>query len=389
MALKINKKWIVQYLTLYPFFYPSGFNEYSVLYKSFFTVWLYCSMLMILVYFVNALCNNKFILRKQFVGVFTYFVTMATITLFIQGGIGEGLQKIFATPTLIIFLVLLFEENVTKGLHIISNICLFNNALNCTLFNPLLIKYITGTKYIENITFVGHVQMCSQLGLLGIALAILLLNYGYKQKALLLIVLSFITMIQSRAIASYIAFVALIFAFFFYRVGGKSLIASISPNFIFLIGTFIQTIIVPCVILYKFDFGARLFVWIDAIRKLSGHYLLGFGVHGVLLHTFWMEWTDSIGMNYAHNEIMQLFLDGGIILFICYMYMCLSLISNYSQKLGIKTKYWFNCILTLFMAIGTCESVTEYNYFYLFLLLMFFLPSFNTNLIKKTKRGLS
>ena len=103
--------------------------------------------------------------------------------------------------------------------------------------------------------------------------------------------------------------------------------------------------------------------------------LSGYGAYGVLIKTFWHDWENSNGMNYAHNEVLQLLLDGGIILLVAYIAMCIVLLRNRQQGVTKNVAYWFNAFLIAFLAVGICESLTEYNYFYIFLIINLFLPS--------------
>lgn len=379
MKVRLNYKNIAWYLILFPFLYPRGFSEYFPIYKHLMTFWLYIAIIGILFYFFVQFSREKIKIKDAFIYVILYFGAMLLETVLLQGGVNEGLQKVFATPSLFMLFMIAFRKKTKEVIIVIANILLCDNLLNCTIFNPLILKKILGNGYIANITFVGHVQMCAQIGVLGIAIAYCILHFGCKKKGKTLIVLSLITMLLSEAITSYIVSVIIVIAFLFYNYGGKYILARHSPKLIFVLGTILQAAIIPIVVYYKIDFGARYYVWIDALRQLADHYLTGFGVYGVSLHTFWMEWTGDTGMNYAHNEVLQILLDGGIVLLCCYVTMCLNLIKKYCAKKDLRTRYWFNCFLMLFMVVGLCDSITEYNYYYIFLLILLFLPEISLN----------
>lgn len=386
MKIRINRKKLESYFILFPFLYPRGFSEYFPIYKQGMTVWLYMAILWIIICFALKFIGGKLKVKNTILGIFLYFVIMLIETLILQGGVDEGLQKVFATPALFMFFFIAFRDKIKEIISVIGNILLFDMALNCTVFCPFLLEKLLGENYITNINFIGHVQICAQIGILGITVAYLILNFGYERRAKILILLSLTTMLISGAIASYISIILLIIAYLLYNHGGKCLITKFPPKLYFVLGTILQAVIVPIVIYYKIDFGARYYVWIDGVRKLTHHYITGFGVYGVLIYTFWMEWTDSIGMNYAHNEVLQILLDGGITLLCGYLIMCLSLIRRYSVKIDRRSRYWFNCFLILFLIIGVCESVTEYNYFYIFLLLLHFLPEIYMSCFKNKSR---
>lgn len=381
MRTRIKPKNSIWYIILFPFLYPRGFSEYFPIYKHIMTLWLYAAIIGILIYFAMQLGKDRLKMKTATVGIVLYFGIMLFETLVLQGGISEGLQKIFATPALFMFFLIAFRYKAVNVLLAMVNVLIFDSLLNCTVFCPAMLEKMMGADYITNICFIGHVQMCAQIGTLGVAIAYLVYKFGYKKRAMALYLLSIATMLISGAVASYIASAIIVFAYILYRAGSKYVLAKPSPKLIFVFGTMLQAIMIPIVIFYKLDFGARYYVWADAIMQLSHHYVTGFGVYGVLIHTFWMEWTGDLGMNYAHNEVLQVILDGGIILLISYIIMCLGLLNKYSDRIDKKTRYWFNCFLIIYMAVGVSDSVTEYNYFYMFLLLVLFLPELQRHFV--------
>ena len=136
-------------------------------------------------------------------------------------------------------------------------------------------------------------------------------------------------------------------------------------------GTLLQGLVVLFVIRYKIDFAARYYVYIDAASQIIAKPFIGYGIYGTLIHTFWMEWTNSSGMNYAHNEVLQQLLDGGILLLINYVIFNVALLRKKKNE-GNDTflMYWTNILLVLFLIDGFVESVTEYNYYYIFIILI-------------------
>lgn len=383
MKIKINRKNFKWYLILFPFLHPRGFSEYFPIYKNIMTIWLYIAVFGIVTYFIFSLGNGKVKVTASFFCVLLYFGVMLTETLLLQGKLGEGLQKMFATPALCMFFILVHNRSMRYIIDVIANILLFNSFLNCIVFNPMTLRYLMGNEYIENLSFIGHVQICAQIGTLGIMVAYLIIRFGDLKKGIVLILLSLMTMLISAAIASYVAIIIIVVAYLFYNFGEKAYFARISPKFIFLAGTVLQILVIPVVIYYRIDFQARYYVWFNAISQLPGHFLTGFGVYGVLIWTFWMEWTGSSGMNYAHNEVLQILLDGGIILLLCYVLMVTSLLKKYSSNIDSKTRYWVNCLLLVFLIDGICESVTEYNFFYIFLLIISFLPKIHDSFMEE------
>ena len=85
---------------------------------------------------------------------------------------------------------------------------------------------------------------------------------------------------------------------------------------------------------------------------------------------YWLSWQpDAIGFNYAHNTILQLLLDGGIVLAICFYIMINSCIDNI-RYIQTNTKFWLYSFLVIFLIIGFAESITDRVYFFIFLAMM-------------------
>ena len=380
MKIIYNPQKILYYFVLAPFLCPRGFSEFSTTYKRFVTIWLFFSILFIGLLFIYKLSLGKTKIKISFLGFTLYFGMMLIETLILQAGINEGLQKIFAAPALFIFLFLTLNNNASEVIIVISNIILVNTFLNCTFFLPQIMEIIANES-LYHINFVGHVQVAAQIGILGVILAYILLRFGYKRRAKSLVFFSSITMLISGTIASYISIAVLLSAYIIKKSRNKKLLTNISPPKIFLIGVLIQIIIIPIVIVFRIDFGARYFIWEDALKQLSDNCISGFGAFGVLIHTFW----SATGMNYAHNEILQILLDGGLLLLTCYLVMCLGLLKINWNLLDKSIRYWFNIVLILYMIIGIPDAVTEYNYYFIFLILFYFLPTIQMGFCKYKK----
>lgn len=378
--MKIHVKYnnLFWYLILIPFLQPRGLSEISPVLNQVFTGWLYVSIIGILFVFIFKVFRSKQRVKPSFVGIILYFGVMLIETLVIQGGINEGLQKMFVTPALFVLFLLTFKNKSKEILNVIANILLINTTLNCTIFSPPILEAIIG-RSIYHINFIGHVQTGAQVGLLGIAVGYLIKELGYIRKGKALIIFSIITMLVSQTIVSYICCSLIVLFYFIYKMKSYTSIASISPAFIFIIGTIIQALIIPIVLIFRLDLSGRFYIWSDALNKLSGNYMFGFGVHGVLLRTFWSEWIDPLGFNYAHNEVMQILLDGGILLLLCYLIMCIALLHSTHKKFELNILYWFNCLLLLFMAVGVTDAFTEYNYYYIYMLIINYLPEIISN----------
>lgn len=338
-------------------------------------------MVCILVDFFLRTAEKKAFFRKEFFYVVIYFSIMLFETLAIQGSLGEGLRKMFATPALCIFLIMNMKRNVGKIVECMSNIIVIDNVLNLTIFNPYLMHNFGGWNELH--IAIGHVQTASQFGLLGMALAAVENVYGNKNKSRALVYLSLLTMLFSETIVSYGILILLLIAYILNKAKKTKWLDKIKSNFIFAGMLIVNCITIFVVIINRYNFGARYFVWVDALAKLSDRYLIGYGVQGVLLTPFWTQWSTNGGFNYAHNEIIQHLLDGGVLLLIAFVVMDIFLIGHIDKAIDRSLRYWFKIVLIGYLMAYISESVSDYNYIYIFMLISTFLPVLEHSMDRK------
>ena len=82
-----------------------------------------------------------------------------------------------------------------------------------------------------------------------------------------------------------------------------------------------------------------------------------------MLNTFWT--TD--GFNYAHNQLVQNFLDGGIVLVIFFWMMIFQFSTQINAIKNTKYKVLCNATLIALLFVMLFESTTLYIYMYMIL----------------------
>ena len=75
-------------------------------------------------------------------------------------------------------------------------------------------------------------------------------------------------------------------------------------------------------------------------------------------------------MNYAHNELLQRMLDGGIILSFLFVILVYYLIKNIDDLSKGTFKGILISIILIYFLIMFTESVTEYYYMFIFMLII-------------------
>ena len=122
------------------------------------------------------------------------------------------------------------------------------------------------------------------------------------------------------------------------------------------------------------DFSGRSFVWIEALSKFKNEIMLGYGIDGVLLKVFWNRWINPEGFNYAHNQILQNLIDGGLVGMILFTLMFFSFCKNIRKIEESKYQALINCIIVIFSAIMIFESTSLYCYMYMCFSIIYVLP---------------
>ncbi len=373
MKIKVSNKSFLYYLILIPFLYPRGFAEYILAYKLFFTAWLYASIALSFFVLVIRLSQRRAKLTKCMLFMFTYSFIFILITVFTQGRIDEGLQKLFVPPALCIVCALCCNEDKVRFIKCISDILIVSFVLGLTVFSEFFMGQYFSVDTL--ILFWGHVQVTSQVGLLGIWIGYMQTSMGshMRKKGILLIVLSVLVMLTGRTSASIISLILLGLGTMVIYLFKKPAILR-APSGVYILGYVLMNIALLFFLIrfkstsiytaFAFLNSGRTFVWESALELIKTHLWTGYGAYGVKIQTFWTSWSGG-GMNYAHNELLQRVLDGGILLAVVYLMMLFSYGSRISRMTNVRTKCVTNLCFVVVLFVMLFESVTEYYYVFI------------------------
>lgn len=362
--LKINFNKVNIFLFLFPFLFGRGFFETSPKLYSFFK---YIMLAVLIVYsifsFSYFLRYNKKIPNTVFY-VIGYYILFVLITLLKQKGLDEGIQKLFYAPLFFFVSFYFLKYNFKNFINIASDIMLIMLALNVTIFNTYFYK---GFDNYFHITFLGHVQIISQVCVVAILLSFILFKIlNKKNKSIVLFLFAILNLLYSGTTASYI--VLLIGLFLILFKGVRSLI---NTKFIFL-SFFIINL---CLFLYAMygkaiysgnsllTLSGRTEIWLKGYEMFFDSWLLGYGAYGVNIVPFWEIGKD--GFNYAHNDLLQHLLDGGIVLSLIFYIIIYKQLNQLSFIKDEKVKNVMYSITFLFFIIMLVESSTEYYYYFI------------------------
>jgi len=393
--LKQNKNGILNVLYFFiltPFLFPKGFVAVSSLYKTFVNVWLYAAILLIGVLFVREVFFKKRKYKSCFFAIVLYYAAFVGITLFVQRGLNEGLQKMFATPALLLFCITALKNNPKRFIDISAYILLVDFILNLTIFNHLLWPCFSVDRHL---LFIGHVQVAAQMGMLGLFTSYLLYKIeGTSKKTVSLFVLSLLTMFTAQTVVTYIVLAALLFGTAFISTSfGKKLfpknpVILVALYLVLNAGLYLVTLYFDGnyrVFGYNVSLNGRMPIWEEAMRYILKSPILGYGAYGVLLNIFWStSMVEPNRMNYAHNELIQRMLDGGIVLAVLFIVLILWFAKYINRIENNRHKIIPNLFLFVFLLIMLIESVTEYYFFPIFLSLLAFMPEI-TRMYEKEK----
>lgn len=368
---------ILIYITLIPFLMPIGWEVYSNTYKNIVDI---MSVIGILAGIAVIIMNKKIYLKKTVILIIVSCLELLLTTIVHQGGINEGIKKIFIVPILCLVLSNLLMYNYKEVVNVIANILLVILLMNVTVFSQYLFpQYFLVDKHM---TFIGHVQSISMISTLGILLGFLKIKSENRRKysGIFLIMLSIINMIYSDTDASYLSLGAILILTL---LGRNTVVRKIINNQMTIIGLgyFLVNI---CILtataassigrMLQAISSGRSFVWNIGMPLVKEKLLFGYGAYGVKIAPFWTKWSTNIqdkqGFNYAHNTILQLLLDGGITLLILSIIAIWLCVKNVGKLKSENIQYMFNSMIIVWLLISTVESVVEYYYIFIFLMIV-------------------
>ena len=355
------------------FLFPRGYAEYNTVYHQLMSFLVWGAVILILLVEVPPIIKYSKKISIENSLIVTYFFLAIVITVVLQKGLSSGLQQMFAVPVFCVFLIQNMKKNSRKLLNSLATIFIINLSLNVFLTQ---IAFDSET----HIIFLGHVQMISQYGLAALVVAALyyIMYRDKKIKMGYLIFLTIFTMLTTDAdSAVFVAIIILsgfvIYKFKLYRIllfkTEIYVLGMLALNIVIIYLTAINKSIIP-----GLDFSGRQFVWQNALLNIKKQPVFGYGIDGVLLHTFWSEWSGG-GFNYAHNQIMQNLLDGGLVLTISFWGMIFTFIKQIKKVTERKYRVLFNSSVIALLFVMIFDSTTLYSYMYIILAIIYVVPS--------------
>lgn len=381
MTSNISKKifeniWF--YLIFIPFLIPLGPENYIAWYKDFYTGWMEISTILMALSLL-ILCMGGFLkIDKAILFLLLYHIVFLLITIVEQHTITNGFQKLLSTPILILYINEKSKNNFSNIVNIIGNILLCDFVLNILVFNEYFFR---GVYDISNHNiFLGHVQTISILGVLGVYIGYDLIRAKkHILKGKLLILFSLSNMLYSQASTAYVAVALCIVVYLLSKSVNvrasivkhiKLIVLCVFAISIFLLFLAYRLQNTGFYVEYNQLFNSRPVIWNLGLLAFFKKIFLGYGAYGIQMKPYWLSWQpDAVGFNYAHNTVLQLLLDGGVVLLICFYAMISSCVDNI-RYIQTNARFWIYSFLTILLVIGFAESITDRVYFFIFLTIM-------------------
>ena len=368
----------VSLLTLYylfvemAFLFPRGYGEFSIIYHKIMVLLVWSAVMLVVIIEIPKIAKHSKRVSTDRILIAAYFLVAIAITILIRKKVSSGLQQMIAAPIFCVFLIQNIKKNPRKLLDSLATVFIVNLSLN------IVITPIAFGSY-EHIIFLGHVQMVSQYGLAALVVSVLYyITYkDEKTKMKWLVILTMVTMLTTDADSAVFSALILFIGFVIYKFKLYKILffkteiyvlGMIAMNIAVIYLTAVNRTIIP-----GLDFSGRRFVWENALLNITKQPISGYGIDGVLLHTFWTEWTGG-GFNYAHNQILQNLLDGGVTLTVFFWVMILTFIKPAKKIVNRKYRVFVNSSVIALLFVMVFDSTTLYPYMYIILAVLYAVP---------------
>lgn len=367
-SYSISIQSVFLYVVVIGFLFPRGYSEISEIYHKVCSTMMWLSVgltwLQWIRYSKSKLIKGR--IEKICLQISTYFILAIIITIICRRSVSSGFQQLLAAPSVCVFMILNLKRNPKRLLDCIAVVLCIELTFN------LLMTIVQPSFYgLIHIMFLGHIQVVSQYGVLAILVVVLSwMLYHRSKKIMYLFGITLYTMLTTDAELAIFTVFGFLIIFIIYKLKLSQVLKFPSKFYIIVMIAMSALTVYFSVtntnLLSYLDINGRNFVWKSAIEKINRHPILGYGIDGVLLSTFW-----SKGFNYAHNQLVQNFLDGGLILMISFWRMIFGFASNIDKININRYKVLCNASMLALLSIMLFESTTLYVYMYMILSIIF------------------
>ncbi|MGO5501188.1 O-antigen ligase family protein [Paratractidigestivibacter faecalis] len=355
---------VFAFLVLVPLLAPKGLESMVPGYKAMMTAWAVVSLFLMFLLSIDRLRREK-CASNYSLGFITYYLVAILVTIFSEKGITSGLQELLLYPMGFFFILNSNQDELNIAASVSSIILIF--LFGAKLFlSPFL-------NFDFHMTLLGHIQVFSQYGLLALYLANLILKKKLLSRrcSVVLVLLAVTGMLTEDVDSARYCLVVFLAAAVLMRFIPS--LRLIDCRLLILVLLLANGIIVALTVTrlsplmatsFDWSFSGRYFIWESAWQIIQASPVFGVGVENAVMTTFW-----SSGMSYAHNQVVQCLVDGGIVLLASMIWLLCSVGKsvNNIKDVGMKSVSIAVLCSVLFTMIFDSFSI----YSYVFLLLAF------------------
>ena len=354
---------LLRYFVLIPLVAPKGLEFILPGYKDLVTMWAMVVLAVILLDSIVRLhVGSRFMSLP--IGLIVYYLVAIATSAFSSGGIVNGLQELFLYPAAFLYFLELDEDELqeyaTASAYILCVLFVFQLVLSVSLFMGFY-----------HLTFLGHVQVLSQYGLLSIMLSSFLYfkKRGPRFLPIILLLLGIACMLTADADSAHYSLIVFVAVLLLLKILPP--LGRLDCRYIVLLGMAFSLLVVSFTITrrspligtgFDWTFNGRLFVWESADSLIRQAPLFGYGVENSVISTFW-----SSGMSYAHNQAMQCLVDGGVILLVAMVWMLCSVAGCVNKIMDIKVRRVAMSIFCALLFVMVFDSFSPYSYSFILL----------------------
>ncbi|MGN1203386.1 MAG: O-antigen ligase family protein [Eubacterium sp.] len=303
-----------------------------------------------------------------------YHVLLILITILGDAGISDGLKKMFMFPCACLLCDAWMRKNPHILLKTVMDIMFIEEVLNMLLWN---VKAFGGTNFL-----LGIRTDFPMVGFLAVFVALMCINLKLpktKYRAYITIALAAASILRawvSTGVAALLVF-AVFFVFITRKKFAKTITARICSNKILIpVGVFLNIAIVFFKWQDKFEkyitqylgetmtLNGRTFIWEQAINAFHDSPIWGYGAYGYYVETFWTK------LNYVHNQMLQLFLDGGLVLAIVFLVWLVIIGLSIGKCKDEYIRQIATAVLFANLLIMIAEAPTAYSVFFILITIM-------------------
>lgn len=354
---------LIRYFVLIPLLLPQGLDSIFPGYKIVTTLWAMLALYFVLLDTTFRLCHGELSLNIP-PGIVLYYFMAISVTVLSSKGVASGLQELFFFPAISVYLLSLSEDELREYAVACARVLMVLFLLQLLVPSSLFAGLF-------HMTMLGHVQVFSQYGLLSITLAcfLYLKKWVTPSFAFLLLGLSVVCMVTADADSAHYALI--VFAAVLLLLKICPILLKLDFRIVVILFIAFSMLVVMLTIRRQspligtevdWTFSGRLFVWESADALFRQSPLFGYGVENSVITTFW-----SASMSYAHNQVMQCLIDGGIVLLLAMVWMLCSIAGQVNMILDVGFRKVAISALCALLFVMVFDSFTPYSYVFIML----------------------